>query len=125
MSVKKLTVKDFRNQLKDLPSDMEITFGSSKYRKRPLIFSRFKSRGDDLVLIELNELDNDSEPISEIDCRTTVEFFLNQLSLENDNSEIQFGSSLDGVPLEFRELKPILSIDIEQNTEPKYAIEGD
>jgi hypothetical protein len=53
--VNNLTVGELKKHVADLPSDMEITFGSSKHSKRPLIFYRFKRRGDDLLQIELNE----------------------------------------------------------------------
>ncbi|PSS72119.1 hypothetical protein [Shewanella algae] len=55
-----LTVGELLAVIRDLPSDMPITFGSSKYSKKPLIFYRFKARGDDLLQVELNEIDSES-----------------------------------------------------------------
>ena len=51
-----LTVGELKSALSGLPDDMQVTFGSSRYSKRPLIFYRFKKR-DDGLQIELNELD--------------------------------------------------------------------
>ncbi|WP_020589973.1 hypothetical protein [Desulfobacter curvatus] len=120
-----LTVGKLRTFLEKQSSDTEITFGSSKYRKRPLIFYRFKQRGDDLLQIELNEIDKQWEPISEIDCRPTVGDFLRQLSIWDDHFEITFGSSLDAVPLEFRNVQIVVGINLDQNQEPKWSVEGD
>jgi hypothetical protein len=50
----RITVGDLRERLKGYPDDTEITFGST-IAAVPLIFYRVKSRGDDLVQIELNE----------------------------------------------------------------------
>ena len=48
------TVKDLREELAGLPDDTEITFGST-VAAVPLVFYRFKMRGDKLLQIELNE----------------------------------------------------------------------
>ena len=122
---KKLYVKDLRSFLSEVDPNSTITFGSSKYRKRPLIFYRFKTRGEKLLQIELNEIDQNFEPVSEIDCRPIVGDFLHQLNLWEDDYEVIFGSSLDAVPLEFRNMELAVSINLEQNQEPKWHIEGD
>lgn len=125
MDKKVLTVGELRKFLENQSFDTEITFGSSKYRKRPLIFYRFKKRGDNLLQIELNEIDNQSEPISEIDCRKTVGEFLRQLTIYEDHFEITFGSNLDAVPLEYRNIEIVVGINLEQNEDPQYRVEGD
>lgn len=51
-----LTVGDIRNAIHDLENDVEIMFGST-LAGTPLVFYRFKIRGDKLLQIELNEDD--------------------------------------------------------------------
>jgi hypothetical protein len=51
-----LTVGEIRNAIHDLDNDVEITFGSTMAAV-PLVFSRFKWRGENLLQIELNEDD--------------------------------------------------------------------
>lgn len=120
-----LTVGELKRFLKAVAPETEITFGSSKYRKRPLVFNRFKTRGEKLLQIELNEIDQSSEPMSEIDSRPTAEYFLDQLKIWENDWEIYFGSSLDAVPLEFRSLTKIVAINLEQTNEPEWKVEGD
>ena len=120
-----LTVGNLRKFLESVDPESEITFGASKFRKRPLIFYRFKTRGDKLLQIELNEIDQNFEPISEIDCRPIVKDFLKQLLTWEDDYEVIFGSSLDAVPLEFRSIGMAVAINLEQNQEPNWIIEGD
>jgi len=50
----RITVWELKEKLQGYPDDTEITFGST-IAGVPLIFYRVKSRGDDLVQIELNE----------------------------------------------------------------------
>ena len=120
-----LTAGKLKAFLQKVAPDTEITFGSSKYRKRPLIFYRFKTRGEKLLQIELNEIDQSSEPASEIDCRPIVRDFLRQLNVWEDDYEIIFGSSLEAVPLEFRSITNVVAINLEQNEEPEWKVEGD
>lgn len=120
-----LTVGKLRKFLEIVDPDTEITFGASKFRKRPLIFYRFKSRGEKLLQIELNEIDQNFEPTAEIDCRPIAKEFLSQLSVWEDDWEIIFGSSLDAVPLEFRSINLAVAINLEQNQEPNWVVEGD
>jgi hypothetical protein len=120
-----LTVGELRRFLKTVAPETEITFGASKYRKRPLVFYRFKTRGEKLLQIELNEIDQSAEPISEIDCRPTAGDFLGQLKIWEDDWEIYFGSSLDAVPLEFRSLTKTVAINLEQTNKPEWKVEGD
>jgi hypothetical protein len=49
-----LTVGDIRDAIHGLPRDVEIDFGSTEAGV-PLIFYRFKWRGEKLLHIELNE----------------------------------------------------------------------
>lgn len=51
----RITVGDLRRQLTGYSDDTEITFGCT-LDAVPLIFYRVKTRGDKLVQIELNEL---------------------------------------------------------------------
>jgi hypothetical protein len=100
VSMKNLTIGDLRNQIVNLPSNMEITFGSSKHSKRPLIFYRFKVRGDDLLHIELSELNpQDDKNISELDGRITVADLKKQLNEWKDTDRITFGSTIDAIDL--------------------------
>jgi hypothetical protein len=122
---KRLTVGELRKYLTSMPPDMEITFGSSKYRKRPLEFVRCKSKGKKLLFIELHEIDQDSDPVSECDVRPTVGDFLKNLQLWEDDCEITFGASIDAVPLEFRNLSTVVAVNLAQNQEPKWKVQGD
>lgn len=120
---KQLTVGELRQFLEGVPPETELTFGSSRFRKRPLIFYRFKNWDDDKVLVCLEELDKHSEPISEIDCRPTAEDFLEQLRFWKDTDFVVFSDTIDAVPLEFRSLSNVVSINLEQNEEPQFIIE--
>lgn len=51
-----LTVQDIRDAILGLPGDTEIMFGST-LAGATLVFYRFKSRGEKLLQIELNEED--------------------------------------------------------------------
>ncbi|QKC72160.1 hypothetical protein [Mesorhizobium loti] len=46
-----LTVGDVRNAIADLPDDAEVTFGTCDHGDA-LKFSRFKTRGENLISIE-------------------------------------------------------------------------
>jgi hypothetical protein len=54
-----LTVQDIRDAIEGLPGDTEIDFGSTM-SGAPLVFYRFKMRGEKLLQIELNEDDGQS-----------------------------------------------------------------
>ncbi len=122
---KKLTVGELRAFLRTIPPETEITFGSSKYRKRPLVFSRFRRRGDNLLQIELSEIDQSREPASEMDERKSAGYFLDQLQPWGDGAVITFGSSIDAVPLEFHSLSILVGVNLEQPREPRWRVEGD
>jgi hypothetical protein len=55
----RITVGELKERLQGYPDDTEITFGATRAAV-PLVFFRVKTRGDDLVQIELNEvMEND------------------------------------------------------------------
>ena len=112
---KDLTVGELRQFLKNKNTEEEITFGSSKFRMRPLIFYRFKKVEEKKLQIELSEIDPNFHPMAEIDNRKTVGYFLEQLESWDDNISITFGTTLDGIPLEFRNIRNVVAINLEQN----------
>lgn len=57
----RITVGQLRAYLASYPADAEVTFGAT-LEAVPLEFFRVKSRGQDLVQIELNEVDPDKKP---------------------------------------------------------------
>lgn len=118
---KQLTVGELLSYLNNFPPEMEITFGSSKYTARPLIFYRFKQRGDDLLQIELNELEADP-PETEQSNRKTAEYFIKQLKLWPSETFIEFGATIDAVSLEFGSLSNVIAINLEQNEEPLFRV---
>jgi len=120
-----LTVGELKEFLQGVPPETEITFGSSKYCRRPLIFNRFKKSGDKLLLIELIEIDKTLEPLSEIDARPTAKDFLKQLWEIPDNTKITFGAGLDAVPFEFRSITNLVGINLEQTQEPNWVVRDD
>lgn len=122
---KTTTVGSLKKFLADCDPNMQITFGSSRYRKRPLIFYRFHFNDKDMLLIELNELDKDSENISECEYRITVSYLLKGLSAYDDDIIVFFGYSKDAVPLEFGNIEKIVAINLVQTEEPKWIIRGD
>ena len=122
---KRLKVGELRRYLSDLPHDMEITFGSSKWSKRPLMFYRFKKRGENLLHIELNEIDKVSPPMSECEERETVGYFLEQLKPWDDGAEIIFGSTIDAVHLEFKSLSTVVAVNLVQPDTPKWISSDD
>ena len=98
--MKNITVGELKNYIVNLPSNMEITFGSSKHTKRPLIFYRFKCRGEDSLSIELNELNpEDDKNESELDERITVAYLKKELGKWKDTDRITFGSTIDAIEL--------------------------
>ncbi len=121
----RLTVGELMTFLQTCDPEMKVTFGASKYRKRPLVFYRFKMRGPKLLQIELSELDKASEPTSECEERITVSEILNTLVHYPDDTLIHFGSSIDAVPLEFSNLEKIVAINLIQTQEPKWVVGDD
>jgi hypothetical protein len=122
MASPQLTVGKLRSFLQSQPADAVITFGSSRWRKRPLVFFRLKLRGATLLQIELNEVELDDEA-DEIDRRLSVGLFLDLLKGYDAGYAITFGSSLDAVPLEFRDMTSAVAINLEQTQQPKYFVQ--
>lgn len=116
--MKNLTVGELKKHIADLPSDMEITFGSSKYSKRPLIFYRFKRRGDDLLQIELNELDPEGwKNDCELDHRITVGYLREHLSHCENTDQITFGSTIDAIAIIPENPNVVFSFNLNQPVE--------
>jgi len=122
MEKKRILVSELLSKLAEYPEEMPITFGASKYRKRPLIFNRTKKRGEKLICIEVVELDAGTLRKPEWNFRITVGDLIRHLSNCGPDWEIDFGCSTDAVPLVFEKLQPILSIDLDQPTEPKWRV---
>ena len=120
-----LTVGQLKKELSEVDRNYQVIFGSSYYRKRPLIFYRFKMRGEKKLQIELNEIDQGWEPQSEQDSRETVGYFLDHLEGYEDDCEITFGASLDTSPLLFESFTKAFSINLSQPEEPKWEVDGD
>lgn len=114
-----ISVGELRQFLKNEDPAKEITFGSSKFRMRPMIFYRFKKVSDQLLHIELSEIDPNFHPMAEIDNRKSVGYFLEQLDAWEDEAMITFGATLDGAPLTFRNMQNVVAINLEQNTHPE------
>ncbi|WP_339021825.1 hypothetical protein [Aeromonas salmonicida] len=113
-----LTVGELKECISDLPSDMEITFGSSRYSKRPLIFYRFKSRGDDLLQIELNELEPEGwRNESELDYRITVGYLREHLIHYKNTDKITFGSTVDAIEIIPDKPRVVFSFNLNQPAE--------
>jgi|TARA_B110000211_G_scaffold131003_1_gene150489 hypothetical protein len=116
--VENLTVGELKKQIADLPSDMEITFGSSKHSKRPLIFYRFKMRGDDLLQIELNELEPDLyENDCELDHRISIGYLKEHLAHWSNSDRITFGSTIDAIAIIPQKPKVVFSFNLNQPDE--------
>ncbi|HCE2191320.1 TPA: hypothetical protein ACF3XD_004468 [Vibrio parahaemolyticus] len=115
---KELTVGDLQECIRGLPDDMPMTFGSSKYSKRPLIFYRFKARGEDLLQIELNEIDNDTweDEDSELHLRITVGHLREELNrFWKPTDRVIFGATLDAIPLFSHKPQVVLSFELDQD----------
>jgi hypothetical protein len=124
---KKLTVGKLREFLADCDRDMAVTFGASRFRKRPFVFYRFKVRGEKLLQFELNELDQNTDSISEWETRITVGRILDEfdrLGYTND-CEITIGGSLDAAPTVLHSIKKVVAFNLAQPEEPQWKVEGD
>lgn len=121
----RILVGDLINELAKYPNEMPITFGASKYRKRPLVFHRTKIRGEKLICIELGEFDRGSVATVEWSWRITVGDLIRDLEGCGDDWKVDFGCSADGCPLVFNKLHQVLAIDLDQPEEPKYKFSDD
>ncbi|USD22776.1 hypothetical protein MJO52_06465 [Microbulbifer variabilis] len=112
-----LTVGELLEATEGLSNDAEVTFGSSRYSKRPLRFYRFKRRGEDLLQIELNEMDGDDwEDESELDSRITVGELREHLQAWKPSDRITFGSTAsDAIPLYSTNPAAVFSLNLDQS----------
>jgi hypothetical protein len=86
------TVGDFKKALELKDDSLEVSFGSSKKSKRPLIFYRLKIRGDNILGFELTELsDEDEQP--ESFSRKTVKYYKEILANYPDETNIVFSNT--------------------------------
>lgn len=113
---KELTVLDIKRAIEGLPDSMEVTFGSSKNTKRPLKFYRFKSRGDNLLQIELSEMDpeihGDEAEVAE---RITVGRIREEFrAFWKDSDNVIFGGTTDGAQLYSHGPSVIFSFELDQ-----------
>ena len=108
-----ITVGDLKKYYAPLPDDMEITFGSSKFSKRPLVLYRCKVRGDNLIQIELSELDDEEEDPEYLN-RKTIGYFREYFQDTPDTTEILFGSTIDGKELILNSINTVLSFNFDQ-----------
>lgn len=111
------TAKELRTKLQSVPPDTEITFGTSRFLKLPLVFYRIKIWGENSYIIELNELMRDEPHTHEPEQRITAEYLLEQLDGISDNSEISFGSDTEANLLQYGGCKQVLNIIIDQDVE--------
>lgn len=118
--IERMTVGELTEILQQYPPETEIIFGSSKYSKRPLLYSRCKIRGENLLQIELEEIGEGCKPTSEIDERTTVEEILKALSAWKSTDLVDFGCTIDAVPLELRDVTNVVSFNLEQGEPPDW-----
>ncbi|MDC5838640.1 hypothetical protein [Vibrio europaeus] len=112
-----LTVGDLIDAIDGVPNNMPMTFGSSKYSKKPLVFNRFKARGDDLLQIELNEIDHDSwdEQDSELHSRISVGELREEIQkFWKPTDRVIFGSTTDAIPLFSHKPKVVFSFELDQ-----------
>lgn len=113
---KELTVLDIKKAIEGLPDSMEITFGSTKNTRRPLRFYRFKSRGDDLLQIELSEMDPDYfSNEAEVDDRITVGQMREEFrKFWKDSDTVIFGGASDCAELFSRGPSVVFSFELDQ-----------
>ncbi len=121
----KSTIKagELKRLLATMPPDAVVTFGSSSFSRRPLVFFRTKKRGEKLLCIEVNELFDDPEnfltPEPEHEHRLTAGDLLKDLDVPDD-WDIAFGTTIDGRPLEFQALHLAVAIDLRQTGKPEW-----
>ncbi|CAG36286.1 hypothetical protein [Desulfotalea psychrophila] len=109
------TVGMLRINLSSIDPETEVTFGSAKFLKRPLIFQEIKRYGPKIALVVLDELDKSSGTnASEQACRITVGHFLDLLNPYEDDDEVSFSADSEGSPHFFKAAKQIVAIDLDQ-----------
>lgn len=126
-----MTVGDFQEMLEKFPADQAVTFGSSSFTRRPLIFYRFKNRGPGEIFLELTEISCNprlnpeayGNPEPEHERRITVGELLGQMQYLAAATKINFGCTTDCAPLKFLSLEPTVAINLIQD-EPPLTREG-
>ena len=109
------TVGMLRANLSSIDPETEITFGSSKFLKRPLVFQKIKSYGPKIALVVLDELDKTSGiNASEREKRITVRHFLDLLEGYEDDNEVSFSCDSEASPYFFKAAKQVVAIDLDQ-----------
>ena len=73
-----------------------------------------------MLQIELNELGEGNQPTPEFDHRITVEEILKALNMYKGTDEVIFGATIDAVPLELRDITPVVSFNLEQGEPPDW-----
>ncbi len=116
MSNSEITVGELSQSIAELSGSMEVTFGTSRHSKRPLRFYRFKSRGDDLLHIELNEMDGEYwDGESELDRRITIQDLREELKGWKHSDRITFGSTeSDAIPLFTTTPSVVFALNLDQ-----------
>ncbi len=121
-----MTVGEFRKSLEKFPPELVVTFGSSSFTRRHLIFNRFKNRGPGQIFLELVEItcnprhntDAYEIPEPEHERRITVGNLLRHMQPFADSTEINFGCTTDCAPLKFLSLEPAVAINLVQDGPP-------
>lgn len=112
-----ITVGAFRKELLAVPSDTEITFGSSRFRKLPLVFNTVEPSGENCYHIELSELEPDNISAHEPITRFTAGEILKQLEPLPDAYELGFGCDVEGNILQYKATKTVLSVVLDSDTD--------
>ncbi len=119
----KLTVGSLLKDLSRFPRDTPVTFGSSRWTARTLIFYRFKIRGPESLQIELSEL-SEFGAGPEHESRITAGYIVDYLSGLPPQREVFFGCTMDACPLELESVTPAVSFNLAQPESPKYVVDG-
>lgn len=126
-----MTIGDFRELLKQFPHNYVITFGSSSFTRRPLVYNRIKPYGNGVVFFELTEiscnprLEHDAYgiPEPEHEQRITVARLLEDMRNIPDKTIIEFGGTTDCAPLKFKNMEAAVAINFIQEG-PPLMVEG-
>ena len=118
-----LTVGSLLKELRRFDRDTVVTFGSSQWTARPLIFYRFKRRGAESIQMELNELfEFGSGP--EHESRITVGRIVDGLEGMPEHWELFFGCTVDAAPLKLEKIVHSVAFDLTQPDTPPYVVDG-
>ncbi len=115
---KNLTVKKLKTFLGSVAPETKITFGSSRYSMKPLIFNKVEFEDNRILyihLIELDDMNGDAIPQSEHELRITASFLLDLIKQYPDIAVVSFGSTMsDAMHLNFNEISSVIAIDLVQ-----------